>query len=69
MTIINLTDYKNTVFIGDPHGLNNVLSILNRYTKNVPDNSVLFFCGDIGLGFNSLKTDSRDLDKCNIIHV
>lgn len=67
MTIINLTDYKNTVFIGDPHGLNNVLSILNRYTKNVPDNSVLFFCGDIGIGFNALKTDSRDLDKCNII--
>ena len=67
MNILDLSTYKNYIFIGDPHGIDAIQDILKHFTKDVPDNTIMFFCGDIGLGFNSIEKESKALDNCNNI--
>lgn len=69
MNILDLTTYKNYIFIGDPHGLRAIQDILEHFTKDVPDNTIMFFCGDIGIGFSDIEKQSKTLDKCNDIAV
>lgn len=67
MNTLNLTTYKNYIFIGDPHGLDAIKSILKHNSQNVPDNTIMFFCGDCGIGFYPEKQDSEILNICNNI--
>lgn len=71
MKIIDFTQYKNVYFFGDPHGINIIYDILRTYVNenNISDNSVIFSCGDNGIGFYDIKTDSHKLDLCNDICV
>ena len=69
MKIIDFTQYKNVYFFGDPHGINIIYDILRSYVNedNISDNSVIFSCGDNGVGFYDIKTDSNKLKLCNDI--
>ena len=69
MNMLDLTTYKNYIFIGDPHGLHAIQDILKHFTKDVPDNTIMFFCGDIGIGFSDIEKQSKTLDKCNDIAI
>ncbi len=67
MKIIDLTQYKNYYFIGDPHGIDIIYNILNSYINenNMLDNSILFFCGDNGIGFDTAEETHKKLELCN----
>lgn len=69
MKIIDFMQYKNVYFFGDPHGINIIYDILRSYVNedNISDNSVIFSCGDNGIGFYDIKTDSNKLKLCNDI--
>lgn len=60
MNVIDYSNYKNIIFLGDPHGAQNLIKI----PKETPDNSIIFVCGDIGLGFLG-NNDSYHIDSAN----
>jgi predicted phosphodiesterase len=59
-------NYKKIIFAGDIHGLINLKSVCLNYIKHI-DNSLIIFCGDIGLGFSPFIIEKNILLDCNII--
>ena len=41
MNILDLSTYKNYIFIGDPPGIDTIQDILKHFTKDVPDNTIV----------------------------
>ena len=66
LTELNFKQYNNVIFCGDVHGLTNLKSISLNYIKNIKD-TLIIFCGDIGLGFCSPILEKNNIKDCNEI--